>query len=174
VAIETKFEEIKRFESDLEQCIKCGFCTFCCPVYQEEHIESSVARGKNMLIRALLAGDLEYTKEFADHLNKCTLCMACTENCPAKAQIPNVIVAARADKVRVKGVSFPYNIIYQWLLPHRTFFGNTVRFASWFQGIFMPKAEGNIRHLSFFLSALGKGRHIPEIAPRFLRQTVRS
>ena len=172
MAIETKFEEIKRFESDLEQCIKCGFCTFCCPVYQEEHIESSVARGKNMLIRALLAGDLEYTKEFADHLNKCTLCMACTENCPAKAQIPNVIVAARADKVRVKGVSFPYNIIYQWLLPHRTFFGNTVRFASWFQGIFMPKAEGNIRHLSFFLSALGKGRHIPEIAPRFLRQTV--
>jgi len=66
MSTKTKFEEIKRFESDLEQCTKCGFCTFFCPVYQEERTESSVARGKNMLIRALLAGDLSYTKEFAD------------------------------------------------------------------------------------------------------------
>jgi len=47
-----------------------------------------------------------------------------------------------------------------------------VRFASRFQGIFMPKTEGTIRHLSLFLSALGKGRHIPQIAPKFLRQSV--
>ena len=152
--------------------MKCGFCNFWCPVYQEEWIESSVARGKNMMIRALMAGELEYTKEFADRLNKCTLCMACTANCPAKTQIPNVIVAARADTAKARGVSFPYNIIYRWLLPRRTLFGNVVRLASWFQGIFMPKTKGTIRHLSLFLSALGKGRHIPQIAPKFLRQMV--
>jgi len=167
-----KFEEIKKFESDLDQCMKCGFCTFYCPVYQEEMIESSVARGKNMMIRALLDGELEYTKEYADRLNKCTLCMTCTTNCPAKANIPNVIIAARADKVKAKGISFPYNIIYRWLIPHRTLFGNMVRFASWFQGIFLPKTKGTIRHLSMFMSALGKGRNIPQIAPKFLRQIV--
>ncbi len=167
-----RYEQIKRFESDLSQCMKCGFCTFWCPVYQEERVEPSVARGKNMMIRGLLAGDLEYTKEFADRLNKCTLCMTCTTNCPAKANIPNVIVAARADTVRARGLKFPYNIIYRWLLPRRTLFGNVVRFASWFQGIFLPKTEGTIRHLSLFLSALGEGRNIPQIAPRFLRQTV--
>jgi glycolate oxidase iron-sulfur subunit len=167
-----EYEQINRFESDLSQCMKCGFCTFWCPVYQEERVESSVARGKNMMIRGLLAGDLEYTKEYADRLNKCTLCMACTANCPAKANIPNVIVAARADTVKARGLKFPYNIIYRWLLPRRTLFGNVVRFASWFQGIFMPKTEGSIRHLSMFLSALGKGRNIPQIAPRFLRQMV--
>jgi len=167
-----KFEEIKKFESDLEQCMKCGFCTFHCPVYQEEMIESSVARGKNMMIRALLDGELEYTKEYAARLNKCTLCMTCTANCPAKANIPNVIVAARADKVKAKGIGFPYNIVYRWLIPHRTLFGNVVRFASWFQGIFLPKTKGTIRHLSLFLSALGKGRNIPQIAPKFLRQMV--
>jgi glycolate oxidase iron-sulfur subunit len=167
-----EFEEVKKFEKDLGQCMKCGFCTFWCPVYQEEHIESSVARGKNMMVRALLAGDLEYTKEYAERLNKCTLCMTCTANCPAKANIPNVIVAARADKVKAKGVPFPYNIVYRWLLPRRKLFGNVVRFASWFQGIFLPKTRGTIRHLSMFLSALGKGRHIPQIAPRFLRQMV--
>ncbi len=168
----SEFEQIKKFEADLEQCMKCGFCAYFCPVYLEERVESSVARGKNMMIRALLAGELDYTKEFADRLNKCTLCGTCWENCPAKAMIPNVIVAARADEVKAKGIGFPYNIIYRWLIPHRTLFGNVVRFASWFQGIFMPKTDGTIRHLSLFLSALGKGRHIPQIAPRFLRQIV--
>ena len=167
-----RYEQIKRFENDLSQCMKCGFCTFWCPVYQEEHIEASVARGKNMMIRGLLAGELDYTQEYADRLNKCTLCMACTTNCPAKANIPNVIVASRADTVKAKGLKFPYNIVYRWLLPRRRLFGWVVRFASWFQGIFMPKTEGTIRHLSMFLSALGKGRNIPQIAPRFLRQMV--
>jgi len=166
------FAEINRFESDLESCMKCGFCTFWCPVYQEERVESCVARGKNMMIRALIAGELEYTKEYTERLNTCTLCMACTTNCPAQVQIPRVIVAARADKVRAKGVSFPYNIIYRWLLPRRALFGHVIRCASWFQGIFLPKTKGTIRHLSLFLSALGKGRHIPQIAPRFLRQMV--
>jgi len=167
-----RYEQIKRFESDLSQCMKCGFCTFWCPVYQEERIEPSVARGKNMMIRGLLAGELDYTKEYAERLNKCTLCMTCTANCPAKANIPNVIVAARADTVKNRGLKFPYNIIYRWLLPRRTLFGWVVRFASWFQGIFLPKTEGTIRHLSMFLSALGQGRNIPQIAPRFLRQMV--
>jgi glycolate oxidase iron-sulfur subunit len=167
-----RYEQIKRFESDLSQCMKCGFCTFWCPVYQEERIEASVARGKNMMIRALLAGELDYTKEYAERLNQCTLCMACTVTCPAKANIPNVIVAARADTVRARGLKFPYNLVYRWLLPRRRLFGWVVRFASWFQGIFLPKTEGTIRHLSLFLSALGKGRHIPQIAPKFLRQIV--
>ena len=171
-ANQDRYEQIKRFEGDLSQCMKCGFCTFWCPVYQEERVEPSVARGKNMMVRGLLSGDLEYTKEFADRLNKCTLCMTCTANCPAKANIPNVIVAARADTVRARGLGFPYNIVYRWLLPRRTLFGNVVRFASWFQGIFLPKTQGTIRHLSLFLSALGKGRNIPQIAPRFLRQMV--
>ena len=167
-----RYEQIKRFESDLSQCMKCGFCTFWCPVYQEERIEASVARGKNMMIRGLLAGELDYTQEYADRLNKCTLCMACTTNCPAKANIPNVIVAARADAVKARGLKFPDNLVYRWLLPRRRLFGWVVRFASWFQGIFLPKTEGTIRHLSLFLSALGKGRNIPQIAPKFLRQMV--
>jgi glycolate oxidase iron-sulfur subunit len=172
MAKKAKFEAIKNFEADLGQCMKCGFCASSCPVYQVEKVEFSLARGKNMMVRGLLAGELAYTREYAERLNKCTLCMACTANCPAQCNIPNVIVAARADKAEDKGVGFPYNIIYRWLIPHRRLFGNTVRVASWFQHMFMPKTEGTIRHLSMFLSALGKGRNIPEISDKFLRQMV--
>ena len=172
MSTKTDFEEIGRFKKSLESCIKCGFCTFWCPVYQEERTESSVARGKNFMIRALVNGDLDYTKEYANRINKCTLCMRCTENCAVSVNIPEIIVAARADTFKARGLKFPYNFIYRWLLPRRTLFGNVVRIASRVQSIFMPKTQGTIRHLSLFLSALGKGRHIPEIAHKFLRQMV--
>jgi len=127
-------------------------CAFWCPVYQEERTEFSLARGKNAIARELLDGKLEYTDKVADRLNKCTLCMTCTLNCSARAQIPTVIVAARADKVKAKGIKFPYNVVYRSLLPRRKLFGNMIRCASWFQGIFLPKTEGQIRHLPAFLS----------------------
>jgi glycolate oxidase iron-sulfur subunit len=167
-----KYDEIEKFKQALDSCTKCGFCMAGCPVYREEKKESSVARGKIMLIRAMLDGEVGVTDEMAEQLNRCTLCMTCAQNCPAGTQVPTVITAARADKVKRKGVPFPYNIVFRWLLPRRRLFGWAVRLASWFQGIFLPKTEGTIRHLSFFLSALGKGRHIPQIAPKFLRQSV--
>jgi glycolate oxidase iron-sulfur subunit len=168
----TEFKQLSRFQSDLDKCTKCGFCMSYCPVYREERVESSVARGKVMLIRALLSGELTATDEMAEQLNRCTLCMTCVQNCPASTPVTSVVTAARADRVSQKGLRFPYNIIFRWLLPRRRLFGYVVRFASWFQGIFMPRTEGTIRHLSMFLSALGKGRHIPQIAPKFLRQSV--
>jgi glycolate oxidase iron-sulfur subunit len=87
-------------------------------------------------------------------------------------QVPTVVTAAKADKVKKKGLNFPYNIVYRYVLPHRRLFGNVVRLASWFQCAFLPKTEGTIRHLAFFLSALGAGRHIPQIAPKFLREIM--
>jgi len=167
-----KYAEIEKFRDALDSCTKCGFCMAGCPIYREEKIESSVARGKIMLIRAMLAGELNVTDEMAEQLNRCTLCMTCAQNCPAGTHVPTVITAARADKVKRKGVPFPYNVIFRWLLPRRRLFGWAVRLASWFQGIFLPKTEGTIRHLSMFLAALGKGRHIPQIAPKFLRESV--
>jgi glycolate oxidase iron-sulfur subunit len=169
---DVKYTEIEKFIEALDSCTKCGFCMAGCPVYREEKKESSVARGKIMLIRSMLSGELNVTDEMAEQLNRCTLCMACAQNCPAGTNVPAVITAARADKVKQKGVPFPYNLIFRWLLPRRRLFGWVVRLASWFQGIFLPKTEGTIRHLSMFLAALGKGRHIPQIAPKFLRESV--
>ena len=166
------YPQIEKFKADLDKCTKCGFCMASCPVYQEERTESSVARGKIMLIRALVEGELTANDALARQLNRCTLCSTCAANCPAGAKVPAVITAARADKVIKTGMPLSYRIIYRWLLPRRRLFGYAVRLASRFQGIFLPKTEGTIRHLSFFLSALGKGRHIPQIAPRFLRQSV--
>jgi len=162
--------ELRRFERDTEQCMKCGFCAYVCPVYQEEKIESGLARGKNELVKRLLSGELEISRELADRLYKCTSCMACTENCPARAPIPRVLVAARAEVARIKGMRFPYGLVYRHVLPNRRILGNLLWASSFFQSAFMPKSNGIIRHLPNFMSALSKGRQIPSIARKFLRE----
>jgi len=141
-------------------------------MYQEDPRESSVARGKVAMLKEVLAGEREFDHDCARQINQCMLCGTCLEHCPEKTPTPSILVTTRADRARAKGVRLPYNVIYRWLLPRRRLFGYAVRLASWFQGIFMPKTQGTIRHLAFFLTALGKGRHIPSIAPRFLRQMV--
>jgi glycolate oxidase iron-sulfur subunit len=167
-----EFKEIKKFQKDNNLCMKCGFCISACPVYREELVESSVARGRNALVKGLLKGEVDFTPELAERLDKCTLCQTCTANCPAGVNIPAVIIAARADQFRKRGLSFPYNLIYRSVLPRRVLFGNAVRAAGAAQKAFFPRGEGSLRHLPLFLSGLGKGRNIPQVAPRFLRQIV--
>lgn len=168
----TTFAELEKIERETEQCMKCGFCSFVCPVYQEERIESGVARGKNELVKGILSGELELNRELADRLYKCTACMACTESCPAKAPIPRIVVAARADAARATGVRFPYGIAYRNLLTDRKLLGKFLRFGKYFQSAFMPKAEGMIRHLPSFMTALSSRRQIPAVAPKFLSSMV--
>ena len=162
--------ELSKFETETEQCMKCGFCSYVCPVYQEERIESGVARGKNELVKRLMSGELEMNRELADRFYKCTSCMACTESCPAKAPIPRLLVAAKADITRTMGMRFPYGMVYRHLLPNRALFGRFLGAASVFQSVFMPKSNGIIRHLPNVLSGISKGRQIPSIASKFLRQ----
>ena len=169
---EDPLEELRKFALETEQCMKCGFCSFVCPVYQEERVESSVARGKNELLKAVLSGELELNDQIADRLYKCTACMACTELCPAKAHIPRLVVAARADIARTQGVRFPYGFVYRNLVPNRRLFGRLLKAASFVQSAFMPKTNGTIRHLPHFLSGLDHGRQIPSITGKFLRRRI--
>ena len=168
----TRFKEVERFRKDHDLCMKCGFCMSACPVYKEELVESAVARGKNQIIRGLLNGQLEYTNELENRLDKCTLCKTCTVNCPAGVQIPSVVVAARADKFRNRGIKFPYNFIYRSVLPRRMLFGRILKAAGIAQRVLFPKGAGTLRHLPLFLTGMGKGRHIPQISSCFLRQSV--
>ena len=166
------FGSLKKREGELDKCTNCGYCAFWCPIYQEDPREGSGTRGKLAILKDLLTGKVDYNQEADEVIERCLLCGTCFEHCPEKVQVPNIILSARRDLADTKGIKFPYNIVYRYLIPHRTIFGNAVRIASWFQRIFFPKAEGTIRHLPLYLSALGKGRHLPSIAPKFLRKLV--
>ncbi len=167
-----QFKEIKRFQKDNELCMRCGFCMSSCPIYREELVESSVARGRNALVRSLVKGDLEFTRRYEELIDKCTLCKNCTVNCPAHVDIPAVVIAARADKYRKMGLKFPFNVVYRSVLPRRVLFGQMVKAAGIAQKLFFPKAEGTLRHLPLILFGMGAGRHIPQVSSKFLRQRI--
>jgi len=165
-------KELKKVEKYVNQCMKCGFCSFFCPVYQEEREETSVARGKNYLAKLVLKGEQEFTDELGEIIGKCLLCKRCVANCPAKAQIDRVVVAARAEMVKNKGLGFIKNFAFRKVMNNRKTFGKYVKLARAFQWL-LPKTEGKIRHLPDFLKALGQGRNIPELADTFLRDQVK-
>lgn len=166
-----ELKELKKVQPYIEQCMKCGFCTYFCPVYQEERVETSVARGKNYLVKLALKGEQEFTEELGKIIGKCLLCKRCVVNCPAKAQIDRVVVGARAQMVEEKGLGTVKNIAFRKVMANRKRFTRALKLAKLFQWI-LPKTEGNIRHLPDFLKALGAGRNIPELAKTFLRDMV--
>lgn len=166
-----RLENLRKFQADVEQCMKCGFCGYFCPIYREQREEKGLARGKDQLIRFTLEGKQDLSKGFYQAIDNCLVCKTCVQYCPAKTRTDHAVVAARGDYVAEKGLPLAKRIVFRHVLPNRWLFGVALRLASWFQWV-LPRGEGKFRHLPQFLTALGAGRAIPDVAPRFLRRTL--
>mgnify|MGYP000052903235 CR=1 FL=1 len=75
-------------------CIHCGQCRvphwpakgiyYVCPVYKTEYtakFEPFFARGKNIILKGLIWGDLSLNKEISEIFYQCTLCGGCEDFC---------------------------------------------------------------------------------------------
>jgi glycolate oxidase iron-sulfur subunit len=166
-----KLENLTRFEEKVDQCMKCGFCMFFCPIYKETHLESNVARGRNVLARELLDGKGYDWKHLDARYSKCLTCNRCAQFCPAKVEVADITLAARADIVDNNGLPLAKKLVFGKVLTKRGVFGGILRVASKLQKL-LPRTEGKVRHLPTFLEGLSKGRQIPEIADKFLRNQI--
>ncbi len=161
-------DNLTKFRDKVSQCMKWGFCMYFCPIYREIRTEPIVARGRNVLAMALLDGALFDWQHLEERYGKCLTCNRCAQFCPAKVEVATITMAARGDIVANRGLPLIERMVFAHLLKRRRLFGTALRLASGMQRL-LPKTRGKIRHLPVFLSALGKGRQIPEIARRFLR-----
>jgi len=164
-------QHLAKFQDKVVQCMKCGFCMYFCPVYREILAEPIVARGRNVLAMELLEGAQFDMRHLEERYNKCLTCNRCAQFCPAKVDVATITVAARADIVATKGLPFAKKVVFEKLLKKRGLFGKVLKLVSKVQR-FLPRTKGKIRHLPLFLSALGQGRQIPEIARTFLRDEL--
>ena len=80
---------------ELAKCMRCGFCQAACPVYREEGTEFSVARGKLILIEAVLDGRSALTPAIRDALGACLLCKSCRAACPSGVRTDLIMAAGR-------------------------------------------------------------------------------
>ncbi|WP_312853941.1 hypothetical protein [Thermoactinomyces mirandus] len=74
-------------------------------MYKENRKEVGTARGKIKLIESLLEGQIGMSEGLADRLLLCTTYGACTQNCPCGVRFDKIILGARAEAVRKKGLS---------------------------------------------------------------------
>jgi glycolate oxidase iron-sulfur subunit len=55
-------------------CIRCGLCLSVCPTYRASLKETESPRGRVMLARKALEGELELSPNFNDQMQKCMAC----------------------------------------------------------------------------------------------------
>jgi len=150
-----------------DQCMKCGFCMYNCPIYKVDHIESHVARGRNLLIR--LAGDksIPSDNDYTERLSYCLLCGRCEAICPAKVPSPDINIAARTRLIGEKGLSLPKRAVYRGILKNRKLMANLLGVAVWVPGV-STKDGKPLRHMADFTSIFSKGLSLPRLSHPFL------
>ena len=166
------YSSLDSVREELNKCMKCGNCQAVCPIYKETRREVGVARGKISLVETLLSGEMEMTEGLADRFSLCTTCMACNANCPCGVRFDKIILAARAEAVRKKGLHPIKKIIFKTIKMYRLFdFG--MKTGSVFQGLAMKRIHGSDKgaRLRFDLG-IGKEKVFPNLAKRPLKDEL--
>lgn len=104
---------------ELSRCSKCGFCQSVCPTYKATGIETSVARGRNVILRAILEERISAENGAANALSSCLLCRACVTSCPAGIRTDLLMLAGRYNSNIEWGKGRLLNIIFKKILPEK-------------------------------------------------------
>ncbi|MBM3147925.1 MAG: (Fe-S)-binding protein, partial [Actinobacteria bacterium] len=136
-----RHDDLGALREDILRCLRCGACQAVCPVYREERREESVARGRIRLALELLDGGLEPTEEMVRRFDACTSCGRCAAECPAGVRADEVIMAARAELVRRRGVPWVQRAIFSGLKARRLF-GAGLRLAARTQAVALRHVDG--------------------------------
>jgi glycolate oxidase iron-sulfur subunit len=84
----------------LDLCVHCGFCLQACPTYLALENENDSPRGRIVLMRGLLEGDLSPDDSaVAMHLDRCLGCRGCESACPSGVPYGHLQEAPRATLV---------------------------------------------------------------------------
>jgi glycolate oxidase iron-sulfur subunit len=81
----------------LDSCVHCGFCMQACPTYLALGDENDSPRGRLVLMRALLEGDVAASDPaLGTHIDQCLGCRACEAACPSGVPYGALLEATRA------------------------------------------------------------------------------
>ncbi len=88
--------------SGIDACVHCGFCLQACPTYLALEDENDSPRGRIVLMRGLLDGDVQLTDPVVQqHMDRCLGCRGCETACPSGVPYGQLLEATRATMRRV-------------------------------------------------------------------------
>ncbi|RMF38030.1 MAG: 4Fe-4S dicluster domain-containing protein [Planctomycetota bacterium] len=97
-------------------CVHCGFCLPACPTYQVLESEMDSPRGRILLMKSVLEGNLP-ADEAEPHIDRCLGCLACVTHCPSGVEYGELVTSYRAH-IRSRGSGRQggwWNRVRDWL-----------------------------------------------------------
>jgi glycolate oxidase iron-sulfur subunit len=81
-------------------CVHCGFCLQACPTYRALGDENDSPRGRILLMRSVVEGELDlHDESFRTHIDRCLGCRGCETACPSGVPYGQLLEAARETMV---------------------------------------------------------------------------
>jgi glycolate oxidase iron-sulfur subunit len=97
----------------VQTCVHCGFCLAACPTYHELGQEMDTPRGRIVLMKQVLEGELP-AETAQKHIDRCLGCLACEPACPSGVPYRDLISPYRA-KVEPTVKRTPGEKLRRWL-----------------------------------------------------------
>jgi glycolate oxidase iron-sulfur subunit len=96
----------------IDACVHCGFCLQACPTYLALEDENDSPRGRIVLMRGLLDGDVTLDDPVVQqHMDRCLGCRACETACPSGVPYGQLLEATRATMRAVNPPPFIARLI---------------------------------------------------------------
>ncbi len=164
-----KMRECADFREAL-YCIKCGACLNVCPVFASlaGQVYGYIYQGG---IGAILTAFLHGLDKAEDPASLCLGCMACKVACPARIDIPRMIIRLRTWLAEEKGLPWTSRLAYRSILKHPQRLDKAVKIGSHLQKPFVDK-DSMIRRLPYPLNSLAHTISLPKLASQPLRERL--
>lgn len=98
-------EDLGLLASDMadavSKCVHCGFCLPACPTYNLLNQEMDSPRGRIILMKSVLEGDIEL-EGAAPYIDHCLGCLACQTVCPSGVQYGKLLTPFRSYSESVR------------------------------------------------------------------------
>src|SRR6266404_3286423 len=120
----------------VEACVHCGFCLAACPTYRELGQEMDTPRGRIVLMKQVLEGNLPW-EAAQPHIDRCLGCLACEPACPSGVSYRDLISPFRAlaqSKFRISAAEKLRRFLASRTIP----FPNRFRLAAWAGRLALP------------------------------------
>jgi glycolate oxidase iron-sulfur subunit len=79
----------------VETCVHCGFCLPSCPTYRVLGEEMDSPRGRIVLMKQVLEGDLP-ASDVLPYIDRCLGCLGCETSCPSGVHYRDLLIPFRA------------------------------------------------------------------------------